>query len=412
MASVGVLALGAAVFQTSNAQGIGDSKPWTISAALRGFYDDNVTTANQNEIDTLGFEISPSVGFSAGLDQTTFSLAYTYSYKWYDENPNFDNHDDQTHTFLASLTHAFNERTSIDVKDSFAIGQEPDLDENYASFQRLSGNNIRNYGAVKLNHQITPIFGMEVGYDNSFFDYDSDANSGLLDRIEQRGHLDGRWSLANNSVAFLGYAFENGSYTADQIIGVSLSGPVMSDARDYNAHYGYVGIEHTFRPDLSGSIRGGARFSDYYNSPDDESSVSPYLQASLRYMYAQDSFFQMGLSYDRSATDAYARVETGESITTDADAMQVYASVSHKITPDLTGSLIGTFQNNTYNGGRADGDKEQYYILSAALSYQFTPNIAGTLSYNYDHVESDLVIGLVDRSYNRNRVFLGAVFSY
>jgi uncharacterized protein (PEP-CTERM system associated) len=228
--------------------------------------------------------------------------------------------------------------------------------------------------------------------------------------------LDGRWSLANNSVAILGYQFENGSYTADQVIGTAVINGVvqnvMSDSRDYNAHRVYVGLEHTFRPDLSGSIRGGASFYDYYNSPDDESSVSPYLQASLRYLYAQDSFVQAGLSYDRSATDAYARVETGDSITTDADALQIYASVSHKITPDLTGTLTGTFQNNTYNGGRLDGDNEQYYILGAALSYQFTPNIAGTLSYNYDHVESDLVVGLADRSYSRNRVFLGAVFSY
>lgn len=408
VASVGVVALGAAVIQTSNAQGIGSDKPWTFSAALRGFYDDNVDTRSQNEIDTFGFEISPSIGFRVGMDQTTFSLAYTYAYKYYDERPGFSDHDDQTHTVMASLTHAFNERTSIAVRDTFVIGQEPDLDPTYASFQRISGDNIRNYGSVKVDHQITPIIGMQVGYANSLFDYDNDFTSRLLDRIEHRLHLDGRWSLANNSVAVLGYQFGNGCYTADQVIGVSASGVVMSDARNYNAHYGYVGLEHTFRPDLTGSIRGGVRFTDYYNSPDDESSASPYVQASLRYLYAQDSFFELGVSHDRTATDAYTPVEVSDSITTDADSTRAYASVSHKITPDLTGSLTGTFQNNIYNGGSRDGDSEQYYILNAALSYQFTPNLAGTLSYNYDHVESDVA----GRGYDRNRVFLGAVFSY
>lgn len=408
VASVGVVALGVAAIQTSNAQGIGDGKPWTLSVALRGFYDDNVNTSSQNEIDTFGFEISPSIGFRAGLDQTAFSLAYTYAYKYYDERPGFSDHDDQTHTVMASLTHAFNERTSVSVRDSFVIGQEPDLDSSYASFQRISGDNMRNYGAVKLDHQITPIIGMQVGYDNSFFDYDNEFTSGLLDRIEHRLHLDGRWSLANNSTAFLGYEFGTGCYTGDAEIGVADSGFVTSNMRNYNSHYGYVGLEHTFRPDLTGSIRGGVRFTDYYNTFDDESSVSPYALASLRYTYAQDSFLEAGVSHDQSATDAFDTVEQGDSITTDADATRIYASVTHKITPDLTGNLSGTFQNNTYNGGSIDGDSEQYYILNAALSYQFTPNLSGTLSYNFDHVESD--IG--NREYNRNRVFLGAVFSY
>jgi hypothetical protein len=402
VASVGVVALGAAVIQTSNAQPIGSDKPWTISAALRGFYDDNVGTTSQNEIDTFGFEISPSIGFRTGMDQTTFSLAYTYAYKYYDERPVFSDHDDQTHTVLASLTHAFNERTSVAVRDSFVIGQEPDLDPSYASFQRISGDNIRNYGSVKVDHQITPIIGMQAGYANSLFDYDNDFSSSLLDRIEHKLHLEGRWSLANNSIVIAGYQFGSVCYTAD----MALPGGGMSSARNNNSHYGYVGLEHTFRPDLTGSIRGGARFTDYYNSPNDQSDVTPYVLASLRYLYAQDSYFELGVSHDMYATDAY--IPSATDITLDAETTRAYASVSHKITPDLTGSLTGSVQNNTFNGGARDGDSEQYYILNAALAYQFTPNLAGTLSYNYDHVESDVA----GRGYDRNRVFLGAVFSY
>lgn len=436
VASVGVVALGAAVIQTSNAQGIGDSnKPWTFSAALRGFYDDNVNTASNNEIDTFGFEVSPSIAFRTGMDQTTFSLAYTYSFKYYDERPGaLDDHNDQTHTVAASLLHAFNERTSISLRDSFVIGQEPDLDPSFASFQRISGDNIRNYASVKVNHQITPLVGVEAGYRNSLFDYDNEgffvatgvggvplgvyplgvihSRSGLLDRIEHGAHLDSRWTLANNSVVIVGYQFGVGCYTGDEFIGVAADPNIAnnmlikSSSRDYTSHYGYVGLEHTFRPDLTGSIRGGVRFTDYYNSPNDDSSVSPYVQASLRYLYAQNSSLEVGVSHDQSATDAFTI--QGDSITTDADALRVYASLTHQITPDLTGSLTGTFQNNSYNGGTIDGDTEQYYILNAALTYHFTPNLAGTLSYNFDHVESEQ--GL--REYDRNRIFLGAVFTY
>src|ERR1043165_5955807 len=83
VASVGMAALGAACIQNSNAQsGGGDgSKPWTISASLRGFYDDNVNTASTGKIETVGAEVSPSFKFELPMDQTTLTFAYTYEYK-------------------------------------------------------------------------------------------------------------------------------------------------------------------------------------------------------------------------------------------------------------------------------------------------------------------------------------------
>ena len=64
-ATVGLVALGAASIQAQNlAPGAGTqeaTKPWSISASLRGFYDDNYTTSpSQDERDSVGFEVSPS----------------------------------------------------------------------------------------------------------------------------------------------------------------------------------------------------------------------------------------------------------------------------------------------------------------------------------------------------------------
>ena len=54
VASVGLVALGASALQTASAQalvGPDASKPWSVSATIRGFYDDNPgTVAN----DALG----------------------------------------------------------------------------------------------------------------------------------------------------------------------------------------------------------------------------------------------------------------------------------------------------------------------------------------------------------------------
>src|SRR6185295_16864185 len=126
VASVGLAALGAASIQSSHAQAVGADKPWSVSASLRGFYDDNVNTSKTGKIQTFGVEVSPSFALAlpAG-DQTTASLAYTYAYKWYDKKPDPSRTDnaDETHTVAARLMHQFNERTSVSLSDSFVIGQ-------------------------------------------------------------------------------------------------------------------------------------------------------------------------------------------------------------------------------------------------------------------------------------------------
>src|SRR5262249_45623385 len=57
VASVGLVALGASGVQTAFAQDFSadNSKPWSISATLRGFYDDNVNTWPNNQPLPNGF---------------------------------------------------------------------------------------------------------------------------------------------------------------------------------------------------------------------------------------------------------------------------------------------------------------------------------------------------------------------
>src|SRR5688572_25428873 len=64
----------------------GAQKPWSVSAVLRGFYDDNYTTAPKFlRRDSFGFEINPSAGLNIIRDQTTIGLAYDYSMRFYDD---------------------------------------------------------------------------------------------------------------------------------------------------------------------------------------------------------------------------------------------------------------------------------------------------------------------------------------
>src|SRR5262249_44157323 len=117
---------------------------------------------------------------------------------------------------------------------------------------------------------------------------------------------------------------------------------VTSDSRNSRENTGYLGVIHNFSPELSGSLRGGASYTTYYNDPTADSKVTPYVNLSLRYTYATQSYVEGGFSYDRNASDVVGFATAGgTSFTLDAQSAVVYATLNHRITPQLFGSVIG-----------------------------------------------------------------------
>ena len=289
VASVGLVALGASAVQTASAQSLAapdNTKPWSVSAALRGFYDDNISTLPNNftlppgqHRDSFGFEVNPGVALAWSLETTTISLSYLYSLKYYNNKPFLStSHDDQTHTFNAAVTHKFSEQTEGRVSDSFVVGQEPDMlraGPTMATFQRIPGDNIRNYGTIGLDTKLTRLFGIGLGYDNTLYDYADKGETlpprgtpgnilpsfaGTLNRMENGAHIEPTWQLWPETKGLLGYSFRQIDYTADEFIGGTVDaggniapppGSIKSDVRDNRSHRLYVGAEHNFTPDFS-----------------------------------------------------------------------------------------------------------------------------------------------------------------
>src|SRR6266850_7224208 len=438
VASVGLVALGASGLYSAPIPGLTEEggKNWSVAATLRGFYDDNINTApsGPGKQDAFGIEISPSVNYGIQWQQTQLTLGYVYSFKYYDHQPaGSSTKYDQQHLFNLALDHAFTERYRLGVRDAFAIGQEPDVlrtDNAFTAFQRISGDNIRNYGSIVFDADITRLFGLEIGYDNSFFDYAQSgvqfddvgnilpSNSALLDRIENGVHLDSRWMICPETVGIFGYKFRDVSYTGNEEIGAALDGTtphaIKSNERNFREHSIYVGAEQTFSPNLTGAVRAGGSYVDYYNSTaGDQTGFGPYAMANLRYTYAPQSSVVVGLSQDFNATDVVGLRNsspdtTSTSFTTSQQATVVYGSINHQITPALKGSLLGQFQYSSFDGGSLNSESERYYLLGLNLSYQFTPHFSAEVGYNYDKLDSDIP----GRTFDRNRVYIGVTGSY
>jgi predicted porin len=295
------------------------------------------------------------------------------------------------------------------------------------TFQRIDGDNIRNFGSINFDGKATRLFGYQLGYANSYYNYDDENEtegflgavnpsiSGLLDRLEHVGHFDTRWQLQPDTVGVLGYQYRQVNYTGDEAIaGSAILGDVIeSDDRDSRTHYGYVGVDHSFRPDFTGALRVGAQFTDYFNDDsDDDTDVSPYVLASLKYNYMPESFLEVGYSYDINATDIVGFDPGDGDYTKDQKSSIIYVALTHRITPRLFGTINGQYQNSEFNGGIYDDESEKFYTAGISLEYRFSRHFSAHVGYAYDMLDSDIDSDLTPRDLDRNRVYVGVTAKY
>ncbi len=404
--TAGMLSVGAA---SLSLQGVataseGGSKPWTIGASLRGFYDDNIYTrpAGPAKVDSFGFEVSPSLSYATHFEATTVSLSYAYSAKYYGTSK-AQNNWDQGHAVSAALDHKFNEKLSLAASDSFSVTREPQ--EIFSGlFFRTEGNNLNNQGNISLSYTIDPKWSVVVGYHNGYYDYENAAFKAALNRVEHLPSLNLRYQLAPTTVGVLGYQY--GSVVHDG--GLFLASGLRASARDNTSHYFFGGLDHTFSPELTGAVRGGAQITKYDYNAFGYNQTSPYVDANLKYGYAPGSSVQVGVRHQRNATDV--DLNFAGNIVQDQESTGVYGVIRHQITGKLGAHASAQYQDSQFHGGGAtiDGKSETFFTVSGGLDYQITANLSAEASYSYDDLSSNLLA----RGYSRNRVFLGIRASY
>ena len=424
--SAGLVAIGAASVQTALADDAASPKLWSVSASLRGFYDDNYSTASTKK-GSAGIEFSPSASYNVSLQQTDFGARYTYGLYWYEERQDLgQNALDQTHQLDLWLDHAFDERWKANVADTFAVGQEPELLEpgvgGKAVPTRTDGNNIANHFSAKLDTQWTRKFSTELHYGNDWYDYQNSGNNtnnpslaALLNGVEQNAGIDLQWHFQPQTMGFVGYTADWTLYTASEVIGSSLPNgagvPYFSQNRDLLQNQLHVGVQHQFTPNLGGSVSAGATYSDNYNdnTPGQSSTDwSPYANLTATYTYLPGCYIQGGFTHDINPTDVPTGGNGSGDLTLYQETSVVYLSLNHHITQKLVGSVIGQIAFSDYIGGASNEGTDIDYNFGVSLSYQINQYLSADAGYNYDNLQSDLP----GRTYDRNRVYIGLTASY
>lgn len=413
IATTGIAALGAAACQPVVAQ---DAKPWSVTASVRTFYDDNYTTlpskaaaGSPTKRSSWGLDISPSGVYKFSRDQTTLDLGTRYGMRYYEDRQSGS--ADHSFDFSANLDHRFTEKQRLTLTESFAIAQEPgvlDPSSAVSTALRTDGNNLRNNLGLKYAwDDIIERWSGEASYANTYYDYQQDftgsgvgSRSALLDRVEHLFTMAGRYRIFDETETelLLGYSFGVTDSTSKDPLDAALNQPSTRDSR---SHYFFTGAGHKFTPELRVNGRLGVQYVEYPNAARavpvyQRSQTSPYVDASGTWDYLPNSSAQLGFRINRITTDVTTSV--------DAQATTIYSSLNHEFNPDLKGTLLAQYQLSEYRQTAGVQDvSDNIFTVGLNLEWRFHQFWSLEGGYNYDRQDADLA----GRSYYRNRIYLG-----
>lgn len=395
--------------------------PWSFGATVRGFYDDNplvqtdaVLNGLEDDGSSFGIQGGPNIGYHVSTGATDFSISYEYIYRYFEAD---FMEDDQVHRVDLSLSHDVDDTLRLYASDQFVRTREPSILEPSGAVTTLlrSEQDVsRNFGTVGAVKQFTETFSAGLEYNNRFYNYQEQAFARILDRIEHTVTLDGRWTLREEqgqpiTTGILGYQFQSVGYTEDAVI----SPGVSSDIRDRRSHFGFVGVDHAFSPRFQASVRVGAQFTQYPNTPADADTTNPYADAKLAYQVAEDSSLSIGVRHQRNSTDvsAFDVLTSANDVTLDQESTTVYGQYTHGFTDRLTARVTGQAQMSSFEGGIYDDTDETLILVGASLSYEISQYLETELGYRYQDLSNDGPLAAV-REFDRNYVYLGLTASY
>ena len=236
--------------------------------------------------------------------------------------------------------------------------------------------------------------------------------------MEQLATVSLNWQMLPDLAWVAGYSYGHTGYTSPEPVifsghrrrrwGAHFWRPedVHSAVRDSDSHFMFVGADMQFTPQITGKIRAGAEYLDYYNVGKDD--AGPYVDASLSWFYMKESSLQVGVKHQHSATDVVGAISASGQPVLDSDTTAAYMQVNQRIAGSLTGSVLGQYQHSAFNGGTVNGQSEDFFIMGLNFAYRCNSYFSVESGYNWNKLVSDISA----RDYTRNMVYLGVRATY
>lgn len=394
--------------ESNNSVGLGlfSRFPLTVSASVRGGYDDNINTSHFDPQDSWFTNASLLLTYNLGTPRTTLSIMTTTGFTYYFAT--VDNQYEPDLNLALTLTHKASPRLTFNVTSYIAYQTEPDFQ--YAlGTNRRAGNYFSTYDKGSAVYLWTPRFSTATSYTFGAVHYDSIASGLFEDRIENTLGNEFRFLVWPTTSFVAEYRFQVVSYDNEGAVIVpaifdstgALVSPAVLLHRDSTTHFLLAGVDHAFSSRLTASFRGGAEFRDY---ADIGAKNSPYFEGTVGYLLGKDTSV--------SWTARYGIEEGDVSLNPTRKTFRTGVTGRHNLTARVSASLSAYYTHDDYaetvTGTPAmpiinPSITEDTFDLAVSLRYALTHYMGMEAGYNYSDVSS----GQVLREYSRNRVWGG-----
>lgn len=365
--------------------------PFNFSVGVRGEYDDNSNTSETDPQDAWKVWLSPSIVYTAPLNDTFISFGLTYNAVFFVAGA-ADNRVDQRVNFLTQITRNFNDRVSFDFRNRFRFSQEPEALGDLTVFE-VDGSFIINTTSFQLGVEWTPLLGTTTFYSLSYFDYTNSTLGDVNNRLSHNITHDFRF-LVWPTVTLVAGGGWNGTHYFDQ------------DRDFWNAN-GNFGADWQALPNLTMGARASAIYTD--SQLLDRGLWNPGGSAYLNWDIGARS--SLAFRFQQAVTETDLAFEAAQLSST---ATLVF---SYEITERLSGSLQGVARLGSFDEFLSPGATTQGFdpnfdedigSISLSLSYAFNRYFSANAGYTY----STRISPLPGREYDRNRVYIGATANF
>jgi hypothetical protein len=354
-----------------------------IDLSLSAGYDDNVDNASNNGQGSGFTRGHVALSYIFGEPRLQLALNAAAGGTYYYSTISTQNYDiNLTTTF--KITYKATPRLTLASNVLLAYLTEPSFNYGVGLVTR-NGNYFYTSDQFSADYAWTQRFSTVTRYSLAVVKYEDSLVGAVQDRVENTIGNEFRLQVAPTTGLVGEYRFEVITYDQAPL--------------DSTTNFVLAGFDHTFNPQLTATLRGGAEFRSY---TDGGSQSSPYFEGNLKYTVGK----RTTVSWSNWYGIGEPNVTSAQSRTMFHTGLEGNVSLTARI-----GSSLSFYYEHsdygTFNVGRGPSPSftQDSYDLGISLGYAVNRVVRAQAGYHHTELSSDF--GSIGQKYSRNSVFAG-----
>src|SRR2546421_3115711 len=366
--------------------GVFSPTPVKIYATISGGYDDNVNTLQNNKQGSAFTSGNMILDYTFGDPRLQIILNGGAGGTYYYEQVSGQNYDIDLKGALA-ITYKSSPRLTLGSTLLAEYLTEPSFDAP-GGLNSRNGNYLYTTDKLFVGYDWSRRFSTKTSYTFEAYNYDNSTVAVLSNRVSNTFGNEFHFQLVPTTSLVAEYRYDIVSYEDATL--------------DSTTHFALGGIDHTFNPRLSASLRGGAEFRTYDQDGD---RTAPYFEGVVTYAHGKRTSVAWNTHYGLEEPE----VAGSQSRTTFRTGLQTKFNLTSRISStidlyyvhdDYHASTSGPIITQPFSENTFDGNLSVRYAISPLIGVQG--------GYHYTDINSDSAL----REYSRNRVFAGVSLTF